>query len=621
MTSRRIAPVRTLLILVFCSFLASLVVAAQAPAPTFGGSFSALDARRQALVKDWVARFVETTGQKVEAGPFYDEIVGVSTKTTFEAVTHALMTTKLTDVAGASLGDALGLVERLDAVRGEVTGARGDRQFRMYVRLTPGAVETLRRSREFKRVADNTVYHKGYPHNYREQGGTPSMQISVALDGRRADIDVDYRGSSFPVALFNGHLSASNSDIRAGNNYHKHVNRWSGFQDWWHSFFGVRQQLEPAAGSTKGSLGLPSTPRAGNQNVDAMTADFLKAWLVEGDIVAAMGYLSERSYACLAQDGEDPAAFDRGMAPFGLMLRLKAAHDTVGPRSSLVGTVVGARVVRPELRVVKQPNHAQFVVYEVPDDVAAAFDCEAGLEPAGAKPAKREYGHFYGATFNVGGQRDTPVALLWAKDGGFWKIVSWKVGADDATPDAPPVATAAAARADADPGLAAAAHGFVDEWLVRREYDAAFGRISPKAYACYDLERDASKPAATSPEDAGRKLRASLEAVGTALPAGSTLDTLLIAAEPVHPATRILNHSDARLYSLTSPPNALADAAECAARAAGAPIPDPLPLEYGQGFGMTLRFKTHGGEGAVLRLLWRKEADAWRITSYGVELP
>ncbi len=101
----------------------------------------------------------------------------------------------------------------------------------MYVLLKDGTIDQLNRSREFKREGDNTVYHHGYPVNYRQQGGAPSIQISIALDGRRADIDVDYRSSSFPVALFNGHLTASNSDVRAGNNYDRHTVRWIGFQN------------------------------------------------------------------------------------------------------------------------------------------------------------------------------------------------------------------------------------------------------------------------------------------------------------------------------------------------------------------------------------------------------
>ncbi len=44
------------------------------------------------------------------------------------------------------------------------------------------------------------------------------MQFSLAEDGQHADIDVDYRSSRSPQSLFNGHLTASNSDVRAGEN-------------------------------------------------------------------------------------------------------------------------------------------------------------------------------------------------------------------------------------------------------------------------------------------------------------------------------------------------------------------------------------------------------------------
>ena len=44
-----------------------------------------------------------------------------------------------------------------------------------------------------------------------------------------------------------------------------------------------------------------------------------------------------------------------------------------------------------------------------------------------------------------------------------------------------------------------------------------------------------------------------------------------------------------------------------------------MPLEYGNAFVMTVRFKTKSGEAPILRVLWRKENGAWRITSYAVE--
>jgi hypothetical protein len=282
------------------------------------------------------------TGQTVDVEAFYDDILSLSTKTTFDAVTQALMKSPLTDASGALLGDALSLVDHVDTVRGEVPGTSGDRQFRMYVGLTANARDMLDRSREFKRQGDNSVYHKGYPLNYREQGGIPSIQFSIALDGGRADIDVDYRSSSFPAALFNGHLAAANSDVRAGDNADRHASRWTGFQNWWRGFFGVRLDVAPEMADRPSSVALSKEPRAGKKQIDMMVLDFLQSWLVEGDVIAAMGYISERAYACLAEDAPDPSAFDRGMAPYQLLIDLKAAHDALGTHNSLDGLTTGS---------------------------------------------------------------------------------------------------------------------------------------------------------------------------------------------------------------------------------------------------------------------------------------
>ena len=231
--------------------LAVDIVTAQQPPQRFGGAYSELDERRQQTRR----RLGCAVHQGDRSEPRCALVLrrpssASSAKTTFDAVTHALLTTPLTDASGQKFGDGLSLIERVDSVKGEVSGASGDRQFRMYVRLTANAREMLNRSREFKRGVDNTVYHKGYPINYREQRGTPSIQVSIALDGRLADVDVDYRSSVFPVSLFNGHLSAANSDVRAGDNAERHAGRWSGFQNWWRSFFGSNLERTPAEETT-----------------------------------------------------------------------------------------------------------------------------------------------------------------------------------------------------------------------------------------------------------------------------------------------------------------------------------------------------------------------------------
>ena len=265
---------------VLAVFLAGLFLSAQPqnnPADkVFHGTYEELQAGQRNLVHQWYTDYNRMTGEHMTAAA-YDELP-VSTRTTFEAVTHALLTTNLTDASGKSLGNGLGLVQAIETVSGKVPSARGDLQFRIYVLLTPTALETLKQSKEFYRDHDNTVYHKGYPMSYRQGGGDPSIQVSMSKDGRRADIDVDYRSSRFPLALFNGHLTAANSDVRAGNNTQRHDGRWNGLTDWWRNLFGLPgAQVEIVQVTKEGDI--PLQPRIGTGSLDAAVQDFLAAWL------------------------------------------------------------------------------------------------------------------------------------------------------------------------------------------------------------------------------------------------------------------------------------------------------------------------------------------------------
>jgi hypothetical protein len=239
---------------VICSSLAVFLLVAgvsaqeQAPAkPTvpekqstsprvFGQSYATLLPEQKKLLDDFVRRYNQTTGSKIIPEQAYDG-ARVSVRTTFDAVTHALLSTKITNEKGQSLGRALDLVDAMDEVMGEEAGAGGDRQFRMYVYLKPNAVDTLSSSNEFFHDKDNTVYHKGFPICFRLKNGPPSIQFSISRDERMSDIDVDYRASTFPKALFDGHLTAGNSDVRAGHNLDTHDNRWAGLNGWWRQVF------------------------------------------------------------------------------------------------------------------------------------------------------------------------------------------------------------------------------------------------------------------------------------------------------------------------------------------------------------------------------------------------
>jgi hypothetical protein len=310
------------------------------------------------------------------------------------------------------------------------------------------------------------------------------------------------------------------------------------------------------------------------------------------------------------------------MAPYQLLMDLKAAHDALGTHNSLDGLTTGVRLATPALKVVSQSHHHQFVIYDVPDDIAAAFDCESPFVPSTEKRPKRSYGNFFGSTFFVNGRQDTRVALLWAKDNGYWKIASWKIGVDDDAAPAPVVASdVKIVHVKADQSLVGAASSFLEAWLIRKDYDAAFRFLSAKSYACYDLTRASSEPASSSLDDAARRIRAGLERIGQSVGAPRNLAEILAAAEPVHPAIHVMDHAHSQTFALTGLPTALGDAIECDARAHDVTPPDPLPLEYGTAFGMSVRFVTRGGDSAVLRLQWRREEGAWRIRSYDIEAP
>ena len=195
---------------------------------------------------------------------------------------------ELSDETGEALGTAFELISGIERIAGQYSGRGGDLQFRIYVSLEPDAENILERSTQFHFGHENTVYHVGYPRSYRQEGNVPNMQFSVSEDGKRADIDVDYRSSKSPHALFNGHLTSSNSDVRAGDNYDKHNGRWTGLVNWWQDIFGDIG-IRHAAGSdllarTVAELPTPLPPDrplgAAPEELYEAAQEFLTDWLV-----------------------------------------------------------------------------------------------------------------------------------------------------------------------------------------------------------------------------------------------------------------------------------------------------------------------------------------------------
>jgi len=527
---------------------------------------------------------------------------------------------------------ALDLVEKVDALAGSVPDAGGDKQFRMYVQLRPDTQQMLERSREFSRQVDNTVYHKGYPICFRGAGGTPSIQFSLSPDGTRGYIDVDYRSSAFPIMLLNGHLTASNSDVRAGNNDERHNGNWRGLDNWWRDFMGVVVgDVAGDAASVNKTVATGPRIGKGGKPEDAI-ADFLKAWLVEQKPGVAVGYVAPRAFACLETQRVIPV--DRGVARFQMAVTMRAVNGKIGTISAINQAAEGVSLTGPRGKELAQPNRDAFVMYDVRDDLAQSFDCENRLHPerADAEQARSTaFGHYVGAVFRLkaGDVIGDAVATLWAEDKGVWKLIAYATEPEfkpTALPNVPPPAAtpvAALPIIDGDPQMIRAATSFFNTWLVQKDAAAAFKQLSPSSYMCTNAFRAEDVPAASTPAEAGSRLLDGMTRAAEWVGTGSNLEDVVTGIEPHHPDLKLVKHPASAAFTIVGIPDAMAAAAECDRLKPGlVPRVDRSGAkEYGRFYAASIRFKRAGADGAVLWTVWAKERNEWKVVSYLVIAP
>jgi len=337
--------------IVFALCLLRFVSAQQPSAPQVipGAKYSDLASEQKALVDDWFRRFSEVIRKPLSAEEGYNNLP-VSTKTTFGAVTHALIHTTLTDQNGVILGSsAITVIDRVDTVAGKIEGAGSDQQFRLYVVLKPNALEILARSREFARSPDNVTFHKGYPICYRSRNGTPSLQVSATKDGKRGDIDVDYRSSKFPASLVNGHLTAANSDVRSGDNDVRHNQSWSGLSSWWRGILGLPLLVKSSEVSD-----VPASEPAVHANAKPEVAvhDFLKSWLQDQRPDLATSYFAESAFWCREIESGKPV--DLGVAKFSVLMALRDVNTQIGKMAQVSDAIAGVRLSATRVKLIPQ---------------------------------------------------------------------------------------------------------------------------------------------------------------------------------------------------------------------------------------------------------------------------
>jgi hypothetical protein len=379
------------------------------------------------LFETYVKGYNASRGSQYTVEEGFDRLT-ISEQTTFYGITHALMNSKLTDAQGASLGTALDRVESIERIAGQYAGRGGDEQFRLYVHLKPDTRDVLEKSQEFFKDHENTVYHVGYPHSFRQVGKEPNIQVSLSEDGLRADIDVDYRASKTPQSMFNGHLTASNSDIRVGENSTKHGARWNGLITWWQAFGKLAEVLPDQPDLLNlDRPDAPSTPlppdrpiSAAPDRVEDAVQEFLTDWLVRHQYDQALQFLSSRAYACLTL-GDDARGqvLDATGARRELRRIMEYATGKLGPRANLTSAAIAFTPRDPKREVIEHTFRREFLLTPLSEAQARPFLCDAGA----AAPAGGEY---VGAVFQFRAAGGSALGLLWTREGGTWKLVAYR---------------------------------------------------------------------------------------------------------------------------------------------------------------------------------------------------
>ena len=348
----------------------------------------------------------------------------------------------------------------------------------------------LTKSREFARERDNTSYHKGFPTCFRLRNGPPSIQVSVSRDGRMADVDVDYRSSGFPKALLNGHLSAANSDVRAGNNLERHDNRWQGLNGWWRQVFGfsLDSSAKPEKDKEPRDAGaVPLNPAVeSDQGIDAAVHDFLKGWMVDRQPNNSIAYFSRRSYPCI----EEMAKKNQKPVPLGMIrLRLRMGMEkyvaTIGPVTSVGEAAEAVENWKPGLKEAKNSYAKEFRLVAMPPDMGRDEEC---VPPSADEEGKTKE-KYYAAAFRgmKGDNRNRVMSLLWVEEGHYWKIAAIRIeDSNDAgiTPKkaAPEPSTAVAEpeKYAGDPKAVKDMTDFYQAWIVNRDVGRAVGYVSER---------------------------------------------------------------------------------------------------------------------------------------------
>ena len=219
-----------------------------------------------------------------------------------------------------------------------------------------------------------------------------------------------------------------------------------------------------------------------DQGIDKSAHDFLQSWVVGKEPNKSVAYFSRLSYPCLevvAQKSGEPVP--SGMIRLRTMMAMQKFSDSTGTVNSVADVFEPADKWSQALKPAKNAYASEFLLVSVPADMGPDEECVATPNNDTSKDSS---GKYFATVFRgkQGESRNKVMFLLWAQEGGYWKIIAIRI--EDSS-DAGIVPKNAAAQAvpsveeprsiTGDPAAVKDITEFYQTWIVKRNVIQASG--------------------------------------------------------------------------------------------------------------------------------------------------
>jgi hypothetical protein len=231
-------------------------------------------------------------------------------------------------------------------------------------------------------------------------------------------------------------------------------------------------------------------------------------------------------------------------------------------------------------------------------------------------------GKYFFSVFDlkVPGDRAGALALLWTKQDGYWRIVSYVFEPEGAQLELPdfkaPVVTIQSV--EGDPSFVAANDKFRQAWRTGN-IDSAVGFFSSASYPCLAYYAEGERPQTDS--EIRERLHKALSEIIEKVKSAPDPSTVVKAVDIVSPDIRRVQQPEGQLFTIGSLPDHLGEQYLCENldKENNAEVPDS-PV-YGNYYVVSVQFDLEGDDPAILDFMWARERGDWKIVAIHVARP